>query len=189
MEAKLQIGSDDDRLNAVALVMAECDGQAFLYHRSSHHVVETHSLRLEQHASQYFYVDLQHALQQKQFFSFDGGTKPYKLSMGAVRGSRFRVAGGLALHGFSSKLTARPFIHGLCEAMFNLPLFAYITSLKVFHCQSLPASRDWKRKSLDDCDSNQAPKLTEEALEKSQAAEIQCRSGTDCRGIYRHISD
>lgn len=139
-------------------------------------------MRLEQHASQYFYVDLQHALRQKQFFIFDGGTKPYKLSMGAVRGSRFRVAGGFALDGFSSKLTVRPFIHGLCpiyETMFNLPLFAYITSLKVFHYQSSPASRDWKRKSLDGCDSNQAPKSTE-ALEKSQAAEIQCRSGTDC---------
>jgi len=58
------------------------------------------------------------------FFNFDGGTKPYKFSMGAVRGSRFRVAGGLALDDFSSKLTARPFIHGLypiCETIFNLP--------------------------------------------------------------------
>ncbi|KAG1810491.1 uncharacterized protein HD556DRAFT_56719 [Suillus plorans] len=30
VEAKLQIGSDENRLNAVALVMTECDGQAFL---------------------------------------------------------------------------------------------------------------------------------------------------------------
>ncbi|KAG2052506.1 hypothetical protein BDR06DRAFT_972899 [Suillus hirtellus] len=176
VEAKLQIGSDEDRLNAVALVMAECDGQAFLSHRSSYHVVEPTACDWSDMQVNFFYVDLQHALRQKQFFVFDGGTKPYKLSMGAIRESRFRVAGGLALDGFLSKLTARPFIHGLCpicETIFNLPLFAYITSLKVFHYQLSPASRDWKRKRLDSCDSNQAPKSIEEALEKFQAVEIQ----------------
>lgn len=36
VEAKLKIGSVEDRLNAVAEVIAECDGQASLEHRISH---------------------------------------------------------------------------------------------------------------------------------------------------------
>lgn len=106
-----------------------------------------------------------------QFFTFDGTTKPYKFSIGVARGSRFRIAGGLPLIDFSSEHTARLFIHSLrpiCETVFNLLLVAYVASLKVFRDRS--PSRNRQRKSLDGWD--KALKFAEEALEKSQAAEV-----------------
>ena len=36
VEAKLKIGSDEERMNAIAQVIAECDGQASVQRRTCH---------------------------------------------------------------------------------------------------------------------------------------------------------
>ncbi|KAM6493333.1 hypothetical protein JOM56_011467 [Amanita muscaria] len=152
VEAKLKIGSTEDRLNAIAKVIAECAA------------CDWNNLRFD--VSIPIYGILCDG-SSSQFFTFDSSTKPYKFSMGIVPGSRFRVSAGLSLVDFSSEPTARSFIHSLrpiCETVFNLLLVGYIASLKMFRDRS--ASR---RKSLDGWD--KALKFAEEALEKSLDAE------------------
>ncbi|KAH9065933.1 hypothetical protein EDB87DRAFT_908528 [Lactarius vividus] len=150
-----------------------------------------------------------------QFFTFNGRTKPHKVSMGVVwdRGSPFlrllrRI---LRLVDFSWEPIACAFFHSLrliCETVFNFFLLAYIASLKAF--------RHGQQKNLDGWD--QALKFAE-ALEKSQDAEAlrqdnsindanattenivrefnvpykltyqQYRCGTDCQRLHQPTSD
>ncbi|KIL59239.1 hypothetical protein M378DRAFT_1068410 [Amanita muscaria Koide BX008] len=152
VEAKLKIGSTEDRLNAIAQVIAECAA------------CDWNNLRFDVSIPIYSILCDGSSFQ---FFTFDGSTKPYKFSMGIVPGSRFRVSAGLSLVDFTSEPTARSFIHSLrpiCETVFNLLLVGYIASLKMFRDRS--ASR---RKSLDGW--GKALKFAEEALEKSLDAE------------------
>ncbi|KAM6493220.1 hypothetical protein JOM56_011354 [Amanita muscaria] len=152
VEAKLKIGSTEDRLDAIAKVIAECAA------------CDWNNLRFDVSIPIYGILCDGSSFQ---FFTFDGSTKLYKFSMGIVPGSRFRVSAGLSLVDFSSEPTARSFIHSLrpiCETVFNLLLVGYIASLKMFRDRS--ASR---RKSLDGWD--KALKFAEEALEKSLDAE------------------
>lgn len=96
-----------------------------------------------------------------QFFSFDGSTEPYKLSIGRIPGTHFRVGEGYALGDFSSSFiqSLRP----ICEIIFNLLLHAYIASLKAY--------RDTFANQQDLDGWEKALKLSEEVLEKSLDAE------------------
>ncbi|KAH9036502.1 hypothetical protein EDB85DRAFT_1888854 [Lactarius pseudohatsudake] len=73
------------------------------------------------------------------FFTFDGSTKPYKLTMGSFPGT----------HHFICSL--RP----ICKTIFNLLLLAYIASLKAYHDRDAS-----QQKSLDGWD--KALKFAEE---------------------------
>jgi hypothetical protein len=95
-----------------------------------------------------------------QFFAFDGSTKPYKFSIGLKRGSRFRLNEGLPLVDYP---TAHHLIHNLrpiCETVFHLLLEAYTASLKAF-----------RNRWLNEGGWDEALKLAEEALKKSEDAE------------------
>jgi hypothetical protein len=162
VEVRLKIGSIEERINAIAQVIAECD--ACDWNNTRFNVsIPIYGILCDGSSFQ--------------FFTFDGSTKPYKFSMGVVPGSRFRFAGGLPLVDFSSEPTARSFIHSLrpiCETVFNLLLVGYIASLKMFRDRS--ASRPGQRKSLDGWD--KALKFAEEALEMSQNAEVLRRNNS-----------
>lgn len=110
-----------------------------------------------------------------QFFIFDGSmrTRPYKFSMGVVPG-RFRVT-ELRFLGPLPEPTARQFIHSLrpiCETIFNLLLVAYIISMKEMRDRSI--TRQWKvqGRSLSVDSWDKALEFAEEALGKSQDAEM-----------------
>ncbi|KAG1731109.1 uncharacterized protein EDB91DRAFT_1058963, partial [Suillus paluster] len=161
VEMKLQIGSVEESLNAIAQVIAECNACDWS--------------NMQVNVSMLIYSILCDG-STFQFFSFDGSTKPYKFSMGVAPGNCFCVAGGLPLVDFLSESTAHPFIHSLypiCtgKTIFNLLLVTYITSLKVFRNRS--TSQHGQRKSLDGW--SKALKFAEEALEKSQTAEALCK--------------
>ncbi|KAH9072882.1 hypothetical protein EDB83DRAFT_2220190 [Lactarius deliciosus] len=153
VEAKFRIGDPEERLDAIAQVIAECDACDWKNTRAGFNV-PVYSILCD--GTSFL------------FFAFDGTINPYKFTMGVVPGRRFR---GLKLVDFSSEPTARPFIHSLrsiCETLFNLLLCAYIANLKAF--RDRVASQHGQRKSLDGCDT--ALKFAEEALEKSQDAEV-----------------
>jgi hypothetical protein len=105
------------------------------------------------------------------FFIFDGSTKPYKFSEGLVPGSHVQNK-GLRLEDFYSKLDADPFILGLrpiCETIFNFFLVTYIAAIKEFR-EHIRIAQHERLGSLAQWD--QAISLAEEALEKSQHAEV-----------------
>lgn len=106
------------------------------------------------------------------FFLFDGSTKPYKFSEGAVPGSpSSRIYEGLELGDFSSKLAARPFVLALrpiCETIFNLFLVTYSATLKVLR-EQIEFDKHERLGSLAKWD--RTINLAEEALQKSQHAE------------------
>ncbi|KAH9004224.1 hypothetical protein EDB86DRAFT_2826090 [Lactarius hatsudake] len=104
-----------------------------------------------------------------QFLTFDGSTKPYKVSIRVVRDSPFLhfVRRGLPLVDCSCEPTARAFVHDLrqiCESVFNFFLLVYIASLKAFRSRHVG-----QQKSLDGWD--KVLKFAEKTLEKSQDAE------------------
>ncbi|KAH9006404.1 hypothetical protein EDB86DRAFT_3144168 [Lactarius hatsudake] len=153
VEVKFRIGDPEERLDAIAHVIAECDACDWKNTRAGFNVPVYGIL-----------CDGTSFL----FFAFDGTINPYKFTMGVVPGRRFR---GLKLVDFSSEPTARPFIHSLrsiCEIIFNLLLCAYIANLKAFRDRF--ASQYGQCKSLDGWDT--ALEFAEEALEKSQDAEV-----------------
>ncbi|KAH9042676.1 hypothetical protein EDB85DRAFT_1085527 [Lactarius pseudohatsudake] len=153
VEVKFRIGDPEERLDAIAQVIAEC------------YACNWQNTRVDFNVPVYgILCDGASFL----FFAFDGSINPYKFTMGVVPGSRFR---GLKLVDFSSEPTARHFIHSLCsicETIFNLLLCAYIAGLKAFRDRF--ASQHRQQKSLDGWD--KALKFAEEALEESQDAEV-----------------
>ena len=117
-----------------------------------------------------------------QFFIFDGGTKPYKFSIGVVPGTQNHVDSkfkGLPLFAFSST-SLDAFEHALildlrpiCETIFNFFLVTYVATLKVIRdsCARRGPRETFGTQSLPHWD--EAINLAEEALSKSQDAEAQ----------------
>lgn len=67
VEAKLKIGSAEERRNVIAQVKAECDGKASpVLGVDFSTCCQIHSLRLEQHVIRYQHTDLRHPLRWKQ---------------------------------------------------------------------------------------------------------------------------
>ncbi|KAH9040797.1 hypothetical protein EDB85DRAFT_1925561 [Lactarius pseudohatsudake] len=150
VEVTWNIGDGKERLNAIAQVIAECDACNWNNRKDSFNI-PVYGILCDGCSFQ--------------FFTFDGNVTPSKFTMGTFPGSPFR---GLKLVDFSSKPTARPFIHSLrpiCETIFNLLLLTYIVSMKAFRDRFAS-----QQKSLDGWD--RALKFAEEALEMSQTAEV-----------------
>jgi len=150
VEAKLELGTTPERMDAIAQVIAECMVCEF-DNRQANVDILIYGIFCDGTSFQ--------------FFSFDGNPEPYKFSIGLIPGTHFRVGVGYALDDFSVG-PASSFIHSLrpiCEIVFNLFLLAYIASLKAY--------RDTfaKQKNLDGWE--KALKLAEEVLEKSLDAE------------------
>ncbi|KAN0137015.1 hypothetical protein V8E53_005012 [Lactarius tabidus] len=158
VQVDLQVGGDDARADAIALVIEECDAGNQFNRRQS--------------VSAPIYGILYDGIRFR-FFIFDGSTKPYKFSEGVVPGSHVQNI-GLRLEDFSSKHDADPFVLGLrpiCETIFNFFLVTYIATLKESRERTRIAQHE-RVGSLAQWD--QAINLAEEALEKSLHAEA-CR--------------
>lgn len=131
-------GSVDDRLSAIAQVIAECKA-CESNNKALHFDVPVYGILCD--GSSYH------------FFSFDGKRKPAKFSTGVVAGTPFRGAEskGLLLEYCSSDRTARTFVHSLrpiCETIFNILLTTYTASLKAHHDRA--ASRHGEKDDLYD---------------------------------------
>lgn len=101
---------------------------------------------------------------------FDGTRKRKKFFIGVIPGSHSQVPAELLLND-SREPTAHSFIRTLrpiCETIFNLLLVGYIAGLKAFRDRSI--LRNEPRKITDDWD--KSIKFAEEALQKSQDAEV-----------------
>ncbi|KAH9068513.1 hypothetical protein EDB83DRAFT_2586991, partial [Lactarius deliciosus] len=155
MEVKPKNRGVEECLNAIAQVIAECDA------------CDWNNMQLDVGMPIYGILCNGNSFQ---FFAFDSSTKPYKFSAGAVQGR------GLPLVDSSSEPTARSFIHSLCpicETIFNLLLVTYIASLKMFRDMSQAASQPGLQRCLGPVDGwDKTLKFAEEALEKSQDAEV-----------------
>jgi hypothetical protein len=173
MEVKLNLGapSDSEWTNAIAHVIAECNGQSVIPPQICVKLISATACNFNNRQRD-INIPIYGILCDGSafwFVSFDGNSKPCKLSMGRDPRTQRQV---IAFHDFSFQSTAHDFIHSLrpiCEIVFNLLLLSYIASLKVWvPCEDAPSQPGQERISGFD----KALGFAEEALKKSQNAEV-----------------
>jgi hypothetical protein len=183
VEVKQDIGPLSERVNAIAQVIAECYGQSVIPPQKCVKLIFATACDFNnrQHDTSIPIYGILCDGSTFQFFSFDGNTKPYKFSIGLDPGTQFQV---IPLTDFSFQPTAHSFIHSLrpiCEIVFNLLLLTYIASLKIWvpsmPCEGTESQPGQER--IGDCDKalRSSLRFAEEALEKSQNAEVLRQDG------------
>ena len=184
IEEKFRIANAEDRLNAIAQVIAESDGQQC-------HPFDAYGIifNVELAACDWnntrdnFSVPIYGILsdgESFEFFKFDGSTKPYSFSRGCFPGDPAPLRRGLKLGDFTLAADALPFMRDLrvvCETTFHVMLLAYISSLKAFRGRSEMRSKKagQPRKSLDKWEA--AVMSANQALEKCRDAEAKREAG------------
>lgn len=175
MEAEIQMDDDEEHLNAIAQLIAECCGQEAFQRRICYLLLILFNPTACEWNNKQFDVSIPifcilYYRSTFQFFTFDGSTWPYKFAMGITSGSHLCVAGGLPLVNFTFESTSRHFIQSLrpiCETVFNMLLVVYSSSLRIFRERS--ASRNGQRMVLDGWD--RALDFATKALDESQDAD------------------
>ncbi|KAL0632801.1 hypothetical protein Q9L58_008317 [Maublancomyces gigas] len=124
IEVKLQIGSGDERLNAIAQLIAEADACDLLNEnngfRSTIYAVLCDGSSFE-------------------YFSFDGSTRPPVFSRGVTFLSDGTTASRISLPSYEST-TRRDYIKALrpiCESFYAMFLHGYLVGLQAYHDRSL----------------------------------------------------
>ena len=177
IERKFRLGNEDERLEAIAQVIAECDG---MFHTlrfrtfgcrllectgcDLHNTIEGYSLPIHCILSDGLSFE---------FFKFERSPKP-RFFRGCFAGDPPHLRRGLRFLDFTEAETSLPFILQLrrvCETVFDTMLRAYISGLKAHQTASEAKGKKQgsKRLSLDAWDD--ALKSAEEALRKFREAE------------------
>jgi len=165
IEWKLKIGTNLERLNKVAQVIAECDGCDL------NNAKRGFSLPI--------YCILCDGLS-FEFFKFERTTPIPTFFRGCFAGDPEHLQRGLQVPDFTTTETSLPFILQLrcvCETIFDVMVRAYISGLKAYRERSASAGK-WegvKRPSLDGWD--QALKSADDALATLREAESRRKDG------------
>jgi hypothetical protein len=182
IESTLKIGNDAERLDVIAQVIAECDGEPDTYYvifccrpQSSGCDLNNakHGFSLP------IYCILCNGLS-FEFFKFEGTTPNPSFFRGCFPGDPKHLQRGLHVPDFTTTETSLPFILQLrcvCETIFDIMLGAYISGLKAYREQSASVSK-WvcvKRPSLDRWD--HALESADDALATFRKAESQRKDG------------
>ncbi|KAF8219873.1 hypothetical protein L208DRAFT_1337115 [Tricholoma matsutake] len=161
IEVTLNIGSGQERLDAIAQVIAECNACHWNNTRRGLHV-PVYGILCDGTLFQ--------------FFLFDGNIQPYSFSHGILHEDTPAVQRGFQLN---DPETPRPFIRALCwicELIFDLMLASYISSLNAYHNHSVSmAKKEGKpRKSTGEWE--RALALAGDAVENFRNTEIKCQN-------------
>lgn len=165
VEFKYQIGGASERLDAIAQVIAECDGEAAFWQISlTNHLRDTAGDW--NNAQDGVRVPVYGILCDGdvfEFFRFDGSPEPPSFSHGCY-GPTSRTR--LVLPDVTDTVT-RPFLEALrpiCEIIFDIMLTGYASSLEIYHNRS-------ERKGVQE--GQQRPSLVkwEQAIARSQTAQ------------------
>lgn len=151
IEVKPQTGSGDERLNAVAQVIAEADGTWSCY---SLHLATTNFAALSfsiacdlLNENNGFRSTIYAVLcdgSSFEFFSFDGSTRPPVFSRGVTYLSDGTTASRISLPSYEST-TRRDYIRGLrpiCEIFFAMFLGGYLVGLQAYHYRLMQKAAD-----------------------------------------------
>ena len=182
IETKMKMGDDQERLNVIAQVIAECLGQLALSHlillSSEPSLLAVCNFN---NAQENFHIPIYGILCDGvafEFFSFDGSTKPFTFLRGCFPEDPRPLRRGLQLSDFELTETTIPFIRNVrvvCETISGIMLLAYISSLAA--CHDLPAAKSTKeRKPRKDSDKwDAALQSATQSLQKSCHAYVRHR--------------
>jgi len=164
IEMKFKIGNDMERLDAIAQVIAECDG-CDLNNTDAGFSLPIHCILSDGLSFE--------------FFKFDK-TQASPFLRGCFSGDPAHLRRGLRLPDFTTTPTPLPFILDLrlaCETVFDTMLCAYISGLTAYHGRSKVRGEKQgsKRPSFDKWD--EALKSAQDALMICRTAESQRRNG------------
>jgi len=164
IEMKLKIENDTERLDAIAQVIAECDG-CDLNNKKYGFSLPIHGILCNGSSFE--------------FFRFERADNPLFLR-GCVAGDPEHLKRGLLLLDFKKTETPLPFILDLrraCETVFDIMLCAYISGLQAYHDRSKGRGEKEgsKRLSFDKWD--EAIKSAQEALTTFREAEVHRHNG------------
>ena len=183
IEMKFKIGNQDERLEAIAQVIAECDGmlhtlQLRTFRRRLLECTGCYEHNTDQGYSLPIHCILSDGLSYE-FFKFERTPNP-RFFRGCFAGDPKHLRLGLHLGDFTETETSLPFILQLrraCETVFDTMLCAYISGLKAYHTVSEAKGKKTgsKRLSLDGWDD--ALKSAESALRIFRAAEVLRQNG------------
>lgn len=165
IEMKLRVGNEEERLDAVAQVIAECDGCDL------NNAKRTFSLPILCILSDGLTFE---------FFKFERAESVSSFFRGCFPGDPEPLQHGLTLPDPKTADTPLPFILQLrcvCETIFDTMLSAYIFALRAYRDRSGSTDKreGVKRPSFDGWD--QALKFAEDALETFRNAETQRKDG------------
>jgi len=161
VEVKLKVANDSERLDAIAQVIAECNGQLPLLELIPTHLWVGPVCNWNNSRGN-FVVHVFGILWDGapfQILKFDGTTKPYSFLRGAFSGDPPNLWKGLKLPHLTPGEPTLPFIQCVCqisETIFDLllPVCGHIASIKAFHDRFAirNTKEDTRRESLDEWD-------------------------------------
>ncbi|KAF8808065.1 hypothetical protein BYT27DRAFT_7097515 [Phlegmacium glaucopus] len=126
IEIKLKIGSGQERLDAVAQVIAECNACHWNnVHRGLH--IPVYGILCD---GSHF-----------QFFLFDGNNKPYSFSRGILHTDPPAVRRGFQLNDPENPKSFICALRPICEVIFDVMLTSYISSLNAYHNHSISMAK------------------------------------------------
>lgn len=181
-EWKLRVGNNAERLDEIAQVIAECDGESDTPQDIFCCQLQSSGCDLN-NAKRGFSLPIYCILCDGvsfEFFKFERTTPNPSFLRGCFPGDPEHLQRGLQVPDFTTTETSLPFILQLrcvCETIFDIMLTGYTSGLNAYHERSaLTGKREgMKRPSLDGWD--RALKSAEDALKTFREAESQRKDG------------
>lgn len=179
VDIKFKIGHLEERLNAIAQVIAECDGEvAFLpMHNVGSYVIPFEFIACDwNNAMQGFDVPVFGILcdgNSFEFFSFDGSTSPPSFTRGCLPGDPPEFRRGLRLSDFTLTGPAQFIceLRQICEIIFDLFMRSYLSSLMEFRKRSKRRGKEEQKPENSLPRWDEASRHAKEAVDKFRDAE------------------